>query len=164
MTPGGHWLAITQLFLTQHNASFYESLKTYALTSLSLYEAFISCWEAKYHYIYVRPETVISAKLDKQWHPLLITPPFPSYTSGHSTVSAAAAEVLTGIFGDNQNFTDTTEKEYGLPVRSFTSFRQAAGEASMSRVYAGIHYRFDCEKGNEQGKKVGQFVLNKVKF
>ena len=163
MTPGGHWLAICQSFLKDRKVGFYESLKAYTMTSLALYEGFISCWDAKYHYAFVRPETVISAKLDKQWHPLLVTPPFPSYTSGHSTVSAAAAEVLTALFGDNQAYTDETEKEYGLPVRSFKSFREAALEASISRVYAGIHYRFDCEIGNLQGKKVGQLVVKKIK-
>jgi hypothetical protein len=162
MTPGGHWLAIAQLILKERQADFYTSLKTYALTSLALYEAFISCWEAKYHYNLVRPETVISAKLDKQWHPVLVTPPFPAYTSGHSTISAAAAEVLTGLFGDAVAFTDTTEKEYGLPVRSFSSFRQAAKEASESRIYAGIHYRSDCEKGNQQGTKLGQWLIRVV--
>ncbi len=164
MTPGGHWLAICQLFLKEREVGFYESLQAYTLTSLALYEAFISCWEEKYRSLRVRPETVISAKIDKEWHPYLITPPFPAYTSGHSTVSSAAAEVLTGLFGDNQAFTDTTEEEYGLPVRSFTSFRQAAQEASISRVYAGIHYRSDCDNGNEQGARVGQLVLNKIKL
>ncbi|MBL7813910.1 MAG: vanadium-dependent haloperoxidase [Saprospiraceae bacterium] len=163
MTPGGHWLAICQSFLKDRKVGFYESLQAYTLTSLALYEGFISCWDAKYFYASVRPETVISAKIDKQWHPLLVTPPFPSYTSGHSTVSAAAAETLTALFGDNQAYTDETEKEYGLPVRSFKSFREAAKEASISRVYAGIHYRSDCEKGNEQGTKVGQFVVSKLK-
>ena len=163
MTPGGHWLAICQSFLKDRKVGFYESLRAYAMTSLALYEGFISCWDAKYYYAFVRPETVISAKLDKQWHPLLVTPPFPSYTSGHSTISAAAAETLTALFGDNQGYTDETEKEYGLPVRSFKSFREAAKEASISRVYAGIHYRFDCDKGNEQGTKVGQWVVSKVK-
>lgn len=163
MTPGGHWLAICQSFLKDKKVGYYESLRAYALTSVALYEAFISCWDAKYFYASVRPETVISAKLDKQWHPLLVTPPFPSYTSGHSTVSASAAETLTVLFGDNQAYTDETEKEYGLPVRSFKSFREAALEASISRVYAGIHYRSDCEKGNEQGTKIGQFVVSKIK-
>lgn len=163
MTPGGHWLAICQSFLKDRKVGFYESLKAYTMTSLALYEGFISCWEAKYYYASVRPETVISAKLDKQWHPLLVTPPFPSYTSGHSTISAAAAETLTALFGDNQGYTDETEKEYGLPVRSFKSFREAAKEASISRVYAGIHYRFDCEIGNKQGIQVGQLLVSKIK-
>ena len=164
MTPGGHWLAIARLFLKEKNADFYTSLKTYALTSVVLYEGFISCWDEKYRNPCVRPETVISAKIDRQWHPNLVTPAFPSYTSGHSTISASAAEVLTALFGDNQKFTDTTEKEFGLPVRSFTSFRQAAREASISRVYAGIHFRSDCDKGNEQGKKVGQLINSKLQI
>ena len=159
MTPGGHWLAICQSFLKDKKVDFSASLKAYALTSVALHEAFISCWDEKYRSLRVRPETVISALIEKEWHPYLVTPPFPSYTSGHSTISAAAAEVLTHLFGDNQAYTDATEKEYGLPVRSFTSFRQAALEASSSRIYAGIHFRSDCEKGNEQGRKVGQLVL-----
>lgn len=164
MTPGGHWLAICQSFLKDRKVGFYPALKAYAMTSLALYEAFISCWYEKYASLRVRPETVISAKIEKEWHPHLVTPPFPAYTSGHSTISAAAAEVLTHLFGDNQAYIDETEKEYGLPVRSFKSFREAALEASISRVYAGIHYRSDCEKGNEQGVTVGQLVVEKLIF
>lgn len=164
MTAGGHWLAICQQFLKNNNVGFYDSLKAYALTSLAIYEGFISCWYEKYHTLRVRPETVISAKVDKDWHPYIISPPFPAYTSAHSTVSAASAEILTGLFGDNQAYTDYAEKEYGLPVRSFESFRKAALEASYSRVYGGIHYRSDCEKGNKQGIEIGQLVLNRVKF
>lgn len=162
MTPGGHWLAICQKFLLDKNTDFSTALKAYALTALALHEGFIACWYEKYTSLRLRPETVISAKIEKEWHPYLVTPPFPAYTSGHSTISAAAAEVLTALFGDNQAYTDTTEKEYGLPVRSFTSFRQAAIEASESRMYGGIHYRSDCEKGNEQGKKVGQLVMAQI--
>ncbi len=164
MTPGGHWMAICQLVLKEKKSDFTESLRAYAMTSVALYEAFLSCWAEKYKSNRLRPETIISAKIEKQWHPFLITPPFPSYTSGHSTVSAAAAEVLTNLFGDNFAYTDTTEKEYGLPVRSFTSFRQAALQASMSRVYAGIHFRSDCENGNKQGVKVGSFVIKELKM
>ena len=164
MTPAGHWLAITQLCLKEKNADLYTSLKTYALTALAMHEAFISCWNEKYRSASVRPETVINAKIDREWHPNLVTPSFPSYTSGHSTVSASAAEILTNLFGDNHHFTDTTEKEFNLPVRSFTSFRQAALEASNSRLLAGIHYRSDCVQGNLQGIQVGQMILKKLKF
>lgn len=163
MTPGGHWMAICQLVLKENKSDFAESLQAYAVTSVALHEAFLSCWAEKYKSNRLRPETIISAKIEKQWHPFLITPPFPSYTSGHSTVSAAAAEVLTNLFGNNFAYTDTTEKEYGLPVRSFTSFRQAALEASMSRLYAGIHFRSDCENGNKQGIKVGELVIKKLR-
>lgn len=162
MTPGGHWMAITRIMARRQGFDFVRTVSAYALTSISLYEAFISCWDMKYRTVRVRPETVIFEKVDKKWLPNLVTPPFPAYTSGHSTVSAAAAEALTGIFGDNIAYTDSTEQEFGLPIRSFKSFREAALEASISRVYAGIHYRSDCEKGNEEGKKVGQLVLSKL--
>ncbi|MBK7869572.1 MAG: vanadium-dependent haloperoxidase [Saprospiraceae bacterium] len=164
MTPGGHWLAICQQFLKKENIDFYNSLKAYALTSVALYEAFIACWEEKYRVVRIRPETLIRAHIDKEWHPYIQTPPFPAYTSGHSTISAASAEILTGLFGDNQAYTDTSEEEYGLPVRSFTSFRQAALEVSDSRVYGGIHFRSDCDAGNRHGIKIGQLVFDKIKF
>jgi hypothetical protein len=158
MTPGGHWLAICQTACKEKNTDFYTTLHAYALTSVTIYEAFISCWHEKYKSARQRPETVISAKLEKEWHPYLVTPPFPAYTSGHSTISAAAAETLTVLFGDNYAFTDETEKEYGLPVRSFKSFRAAAKEASISRLYAGIHYRSDCDAGNAAGIKIGALL------
>ncbi|MFM8348806.1 MAG: vanadium-dependent haloperoxidase [Bacteroidota bacterium] len=162
MTPGGHWMAITRVICRNEQTDFVRTAKAYALTSVSLFEAFISCWDLKYSAALVRPETVISAKVEQEWHPHLITPPFPSYTSGHSTISAAAAESLTALFGDQVAFTDSTELEFGLPVRSFPSFRDAAKEASISRVYAGIHYRSDCEQGNHQGTMVGQFVAARL--
>jgi hypothetical protein len=164
MTPGGHWLAITQLICKEKQADFVLTLKANVLTALALHEAFISCWDEKYRSAKVRPETIIKDQIVKDWKPWLVTPPFPAYTSGHSTISAAAAEVLTALFGDNIAYTDTTEKEYGLPVRSFKSFRQAAEEASISRVLAGIHFRSDCELGNVQGKKVGEIVITRVKL
>lgn len=162
MTPGGHWMAITRVICRNQKTDFVRTAEAYALTSVSLFEAFISCWDLKYSAALVRPETVISAKVEKEWHPHLITPPFPSFTSGHSTISAAAAESLTALFGDNVSFTDSTELEFGLPVRSFTSFREAAKEASISRVYAGIHYRSDCDQGNKQGAMVGKYVAAKL--
>jgi hypothetical protein len=101
--------------------------------------------------------------IDEQWISYIQTPPFPEYTSGHSTISASAAEVLTHLFGDNVAFTDSSEYEYNLPVRSFTSFRQAAEEASISRVYGTIHFRSGCVNGNIQGKKVAGVILEKLK-
>jgi hypothetical protein len=111
----------------------------------------------------VRPETVINQLIDEQWQPLLQTPPFPEYPSGHSVISTAAAVVLTDVFGPTFAFTDSTELEYGLPVRSFTSFEQAAAEAAISRLYGGIHYRRAIEQGVEQGRRVGQLVVRRVR-
>ncbi len=88
----------------------------------------------------------------------------PSYVSGHSVISAAAAEVMTNIYGDNFSYKDTSEIEFGIPHRSFTSFRQAAWEASLSRMYGGIHYRFDLEEGNKQGKMLGQLIVDRLEM
>ena len=164
MTPGGHWLAITQLICKEKKTDFVTTAKVYALTSVGLFEAFLSCWDEKYRSLRVRPETVIKDKIEKDWKPYLVTPPFPAYTSGHSTISAAVAEILTAQFGDNITYTDTTEKEYGLPIRTFKSFREAALQASISRVYGGIHFKSDCVAGNKQGIDVGKIVLSKVRL
>lgn len=162
MTPGGHWLAIFRTIARKESLNLYHTARGYAGVATALYEAFISVFDAKYKYVTVRPETVINQFIDKEWRPWLVTPPFPSYTSGHSTISASAAEVLTSLVGDNYAFTDTTEVEYGLPVRSFASFRAAAQEASISRVYGGIHFRMDCDEGNRKGAEVGQWIVTKL--
>jgi membrane-associated phospholipid phosphatase len=129
-----------------------------------MYDAFISCWYVKYSTVRIRPQTAIQRLIESKWVSFIQTPPFPEYTSGHSTVSSAAAEVLTHLFGDNIAFTDSSELEYNLPIRSFTSFRQAAEEASVSRVYGGIHYRSGCVNGNKQGKKIAEVILAKLQI
>jgi membrane-associated phospholipid phosphatase len=110
----------------------------------------------------IRPETVINTYLDDKWEPLLQTPPFPEYTSGHSVISTSAATVLSEQFGESVAFADSTEHEYGLPVRSFTSFKQAAEEAAISRLYGGIHYRRAITEGQAQGAKVGAHVVQRL--
>ncbi len=159
MTPGGHWLAICKTVCEQKNKNMMESAEAYLLTSTALHEAFICSWDEKYRSEKIRPETVINATFDPNWVPFLQTPPFPEYTSGHSTISAASAEILTGLLGDSLAFTDSTEFIYGHGVRKFESFRQAATECSYSRMYGGIHYRSGCEQGQAAGIKIGQFVL-----
>jgi len=163
ITPGGHWMGIAAIAARKSHADIMKSSEAYARTAIALADAFISSWDEKYRSNLVRPETVINAYLDERWEPLLQTPPFPEYTSGHSVISTAAAEVLTDVFGDGLAFTDSTELEYGLPVRSFTSFRQAAAEAAISRLYGGIHYRMAIEEGIIQGRKVGENVVRKIR-
>jgi len=162
ITPGGHWMGIVGIAARKSGADLMRSSEAYARTAIALADGFISSWDEKYRSNLVRPETVINSYIDERWEPLLQTPPFPEYTSGHSVISNAAAEVLTDQFGDNLAFSDSTELEYGLPVRSFTSFRQAAAEAAISRLYAGIHYRMAIEEGIVQGRKVGEEVVRKV--
>jgi membrane-associated phospholipid phosphatase len=105
---------------------------------------------------------LINQHIDDSWEPVLQTPPFPEYTSGHSVVSGAASEALTDLFGDNFTFDDDTELPYGLPMRSFTSFRAAAQEAAISRMYGGIHYRAAVEVGVDQGQSLGKLVVSKL--
>ncbi|MBC7841738.1 MAG: vanadium-dependent haloperoxidase [Gemmatimonadaceae bacterium] len=162
MSPGGHWMGITRLASHKANADITRSAEAYAVTSIALADAFLSVWAEKYRSNVIRPETMINRYIDEAWQPLLQTPPFPEYTSGHSGISTASAVVLTKLFGDNFSFADSTEVEYGLPVRSFPSFEAAAKEAAISRLYGGIHYRRAIEQGQLQGRKVGEHVLAKV--
>jgi hypothetical protein len=162
ITPGGHWMGICAIASKQSGADALKTAKAYAFTSLALYEGFISCWDEKYRSSYVRPVTVINETLDPSWLPFLQTPPFPEYTSGHSTITACAATVLTPIFGDNFAFQDTSDLRYIGMQRHFNSFREAASEASISRVYGGIHYRFSTDTGAAQGKKIGELINNKL--
>jgi hypothetical protein len=163
ISPGGHWMNITRVACEQSNSDFVSSAEAYLRVSVSLFDAFISCWDEKYRSRLIRPETYINQYIDKDWVPFLQTPPFPEYTSGHSTISASAAVALTGLFGDNYAFTDSTEVQYGMTVRSFPSFFKAAEEASISRLYGGIHYRRATEQGLITGRAIGEFILNRLK-
>lgn len=163
ITPGGHWIGIAGIACRKANADFIESSRAYAMTSIALADGFISCWDEKYRSSLVRPETYINQYVDESWKPLLQTPPFPEYTSGHSVISTAAAVTLTSLFGEPFHFVDSVEVEYGLPVREFDSFMDASSEAAISRLYGGIHYRPAIDYGVEQGQKVGQFIVNNVK-
>lgn len=164
ITPGGHWIGITQIACRKEGADFMKTLEAYTLTSIALFDGFISCWDEKYRSNLIRPETVINRYIDENWAPTLQTPPFPEYTSGHSVISRAAAVALTSVFGDNFSFIDTTEEEFGLPARKFGSFLQASSEAAVSRLYGGIHYRPAIDNGVAQGEKVGGHVVKHVQL
>ncbi|MGH7663809.1 MAG: vanadium-dependent haloperoxidase [Gemmatimonadaceae bacterium] len=162
ISPGGHWMGITAIAAREADADLMQSAEAYARTAIALADAFISSWDEKFRSNLVRPETVINRHLDESWQPLLQTPPFPEYTSGHSVISTAAATVLTDQFGTGFDFVDTAEEEYGLPARTFPSFEAAAAEAAISRLYGGIHYRMAIEEGVHQGRNVGKLVLERV--
>ena len=164
ITPGGHWMGITKIASKKTNSDFARTLYAYTKTSIALMDAFISCWDEKYRSNLVRPETLINTYIDENWKPVLQTPPFPEYTSGHSVISGAASTALTSIFGDNFAFDDDTKVHFGLPVRSFTSFNPAADEAAISRMYGGIHYRKAVEIGVKQGRTLGEFVVQNLKM
>lgn len=162
ITPGAHWIGITKIACKQTDSDFDKTVYAYTKTSMAIADAFISCWDEKYRSNLIRPETLINEHIDENWKPVLQTPPFPEYTSGHSVVSGAASTVLTDVFGENFNFKDDTELPYGLPVRTFSSFREAADEAAISRMYGGIHYRAAVEIGVKQGRDLGSFVVENL--
>lgn len=161
-SPPGHWMNIVGIAAKNANADFAKTVASYAHTAIALFDGFISCWDEKYRSNYVRPETIINANVSADWRPYIQTPPFPSYTSGHSTISAAAAEVMTAFYGDKLSFTDTSLLEFGIANREITSFRDAAQEASISRLYGGIHYRFDLDSGNAVGKRLGESIVKRL--
>lgn len=162
ISPGAHWLGITGIACRQARVNFAQALRVHTLVSVALTDGFIACWDEKFRSNRIRPETAIRKYLDPKWHPFLQTPPFPEYLSGHSTISAAAAVVLTHYFGDNFTYQDTVEVRFGLPTRQFASFQQAATEAGISRFYGGIHFMDAIENGRQQGLRVGEWVVNKV--
>lgn len=163
-SPPGHWESIVGIAAKKANADFATTVYAYAKTSIALFDAFIQCWNEKYKYNTVRPETVINKYFDVNWMPYLQTPPFPEYTCGHSTCSSAAAEALTSVFGDDFAYTDTSELEFGIKSRSYKSFRHAAEENNWARFYGGIHFHRSCIVSNEMGKKVGDLVNSRLKM
>ncbi len=162
ISPGGHWMNIASLASRQSDANLMKSAEALALTAIALFDGFISCWDEKYRSNLLRPETYINRYIDPNWVPALQSPPFPEHTSGHSVISTAASIALTRVFGDNFEFDDTTQLEFELPVRSFTSFYHAAEEAAISRLYGGIHYMPAITYGSQQGRKIGKLISERV--
>ena len=163
ISPGAHWLGITGIACMKANKSFEEAMQIHSIVSIGLMDAFVCCWDEKFRSNRVRPETAIRKLIDPQWEPLLQTPPFPEYLSGHSVASAASATILTHYFGDNFSYKDSVEVAYGLPAKTFQSFNKAAEEAAISRFYGGIHFMDAITNGLQQGTKVGAWVLQKIK-
>ncbi|NQW30114.1 MAG: vanadium-dependent haloperoxidase [Ignavibacteria bacterium] len=163
ISPSGHWMNITMQVLQDEKSTMVESMEVYTLVACALFDGNTACWAEKYRSSLIRPVTYINNYIDPSWEPMLQTPPFPEHASGHSTITAAASEVLTYFFGDKP-FVDDTEVPFGWKPQHFKSFRAAAWAASLSRFYGGIHYRRACDAGNEHGKKIGNNVVEKVKL
>jgi hypothetical protein len=157
-TPPGHWVSIALQIIERDGTPLDKSVDLLARLGIVQADAFIGCWAAKFEYDLVRPITYIRRVIDPKWEPLLNTPPFPEYPSGHSMQSAAAAEALTGILGDNFAFEDATRHGDGLKPRSFASFWAAADEAAISRLYGGIHFRAAIERGQQQGRCIAAYT------
>jgi membrane-associated phospholipid phosphatase len=158
-TPPGHWVAIALDALDRNGADAAFRADVLARLGVALADSFVACWRVKFAHDLLRPVTYIRRVIDPDWEPILLTPPFPEYPSGHSTQSAAAAEVLSAAFGDGIPFEDATHADDGLPPRRFASFRAAAAEAGLSRLYGGIHFRAAVDAGLAQGRCVGAYAV-----
>ncbi len=158
-TPPGHWIALVLLLAESEKLDGPQAADALMRVGVAVADGFIGCWAVKYDYDLIRPVNYIKAVIDPKWEPLLITPPFPEYPSGHSSQSGAAAAVLTAIFGANFAFGDPTHEEDGIAARHFDSFKAAAEEAAMSRLYGGIHFRAAAERGLEQGACIGAYSV-----
>jgi hypothetical protein len=165
-TPPGHWNQIAQQVALSEGNTLADNARLFASLNVALADAAIVAWDAKYFYDLWRPVTAIHqadndgntlTTGDSTWDPLLNTPPFSEYVSGHSTFSGAADAILTSFFGNNISFTDTGDPSVGI-TRSFDNFTQAADEAGMSRIYGGIHFQSANEDGLAAGRALGEYV------
>ncbi len=164
---GGHYLSILMQVLIQEKAKLDFAALAYAKAGIACVDAGIGCWQVKYQYNIERPITYITdvnGLNQPAWTPLFATPAFPEYTSGHATVAGSFTTIMTGLFGKNYHFTNHTYDYLGMAPRSFNSFKDLANEIGAARVYAGIHYRISCERGQAEGEKIGWNIQNKLKF
>lgn len=162
-TPPGHWVRILSQVAAAEDLGLDVVAEGYARLGIAVADAFICCWRTKYEWNLLRPVTYIRAHIDASWLPPIATPPFPSYTSGHSTQSGATSYILADLLGEIP-FTDDTHVANGLPARSFSGFTEAAEEAAVSRLYGGIHYVFDNDAGFEAGQDIARQILSNVRF
>ncbi|SDY66181.1 MULTISPECIES: vanadium-dependent haloperoxidase [Rhodonellum] len=162
ISPGAHWMGIGNIACKVNQVGFDKAMEINGVLAMSLHDAFMGCWDEKYRSNRIRPETIIRKLIDPNYKPLLQTPPFPEYLSGHSVVSTASAVVLTHYFGENFAYTDTVEVKFGLPTRDFEGFHQAAEEAAISRLYGGIHFMDAITEGQKQGREIGSWTIDKL--
>ncbi len=162
ISPPGHWLNIITQIAKKENWNTFQTTRALTFTAIAMFDGIIDCWKLKYQSKVIRPISYIHEHINPDWKPLIQTPPFPEFTSGHSVVSAAAAEVLTQLIGSDYQFNDSTEVLFGHDSRKFNSFHEAAMEVSYSRYYGGIHYKHSVLEGNRQGIFIAQQLLKKL--
>lgn len=169
-SPGPRWLAVGDQVMKLEKSNLETALFMSVKMGLALNDASVGCWNSKYHYNVERPQTYINRIIDPAWKPALynpltgdegVTPSFPAYPSGHSTMGAAGAEVLGQVFGYAYSMTDRcheTRAEFEGKPRTFGSFFEMAQENAWSRVPLGVHFRMDSEEGVRYGTVIGRKV------
>jgi len=164
MTVYGHWSFILSGLIKKHNLPLIEAAEAFAKMTMAMHEASILAWKGKYQYNVVRPITYIQQHIDKEWTPLISTPPHPEFPAAHATLSYAAATALCSLFGESCAVTDNTYTDIGLKERTYGSLQDVAKEAGLSRLYGGIHYRYSIEQGYLLGEAAANHVLKKIHF
>jgi hypothetical protein len=165
LTGGGHWESILKTVIEQKSLSLIEGSRLYAELFITMQDAAVGCFKAKYSYNLLRPVTYIQKCMHKEdWQPLIITPPHPEYPAAHAVVSMSAATILTHILGDDVAFTDNTYAYRKYPAHHFHSFIEAGNEAGLSRLYGGIHYRPSIEAGFTQGGMIADKIASSLTF
>lgn len=170
-TPPGHSYSLGTIAIRQQQPDLITCAETYARIGIAVSDAFRNCWKWKFQYYTERANTYIPEHIDPTWESFWPDPPFPAFPSGHAIQAAAAATVLTDLYGDSFRFTDSSHvgkpedsiRKVGFKARTFDSFWAAAEETANSRFYGGIHVPMDNEKGLEKGKEIGQNV-NRLKW
>jgi hypothetical protein len=163
ISPPGHWLNIIGQVTRRDSADIYTTTRAFTFAAIAMFDGMISCWHEKFRTDVIRPITYIQQNMDPTWSSRIQTPPFPEYPSGHSVVSAAAAQVLDQVLGPDVSFVDSTEVLFGMGTRQFRSFQDAAWEVSLSRFYGGIHYMESIQEGNRQGRAIGDIVMEAIR-
>lgn len=159
-TPAGHWVWILTDLMRDGRADLATAAEQYARIGIAMSDAFVATWRVKYERNLLRPVTYVQLVFDANWvPPLMETPPFPEYPSGHSVQSGAASAVLESLYGATTPFEDRTHNDRGWGPKRFASFRAAADEAAASRLYAGIHFRSAIDHGATQGRCIGALAL-----
>ncbi|ARK11300.1 vanadium-dependent haloperoxidase [Fibrella sp. ES10-3-2-2] len=165
-TPPGHSYNLARIAVKNDKANLAKAAETFARVGIAVTDAFIACWKCKYVYNNERPYTFVRRAIDPNWVPFWPAPPFPGFASGHSTQSAAAAIVLTDLYGSSYTFTDDShvgrvrdaKRNVDFKARTFRSFWEAAEESGFSRILGGIHTRQDNEVGLREGRSIGQNI------
>jgi membrane-associated phospholipid phosphatase len=163
--PWISWNQIAEQSALAHHTDLVHTARLFALLNLSFADTVIAFYDAKYHYDVWRPITAIrdAAKgADPTWNPLLPTPADPAYPGAHSALSWAAYVVLASFYGDHNRIKLTSSTLPGVVLR-FKSYSAAATDTGLSRIYGGVHYRFDHEAGLHLGDKIARFVLHQAR-
>ncbi|MFT3955013.1 MAG: vanadium-dependent haloperoxidase [Piscinibacter sp.] len=159
-TPAGHWAWILTDLLRDRKARLPDAAEQYARLTMAMSDAFVATWKVKYQVNLLRPVTYIQLAFDANWvPPLMETPPFPEYPSGHSVQSGSAAAVLEAFYGRDTAFEDRAHNDRGWGPQRFRSFAAASEQAAASRLYAGIHFRSAIEHGTTMGRCIGAQTL-----